>query len=62
MISHEIRNPLSAVLHCSEDIDEAISDHDNVDFSAIKEAVETINLCIQHQKNIVDDVKVKQYA
>ncbi|KAK4553207.1 hypothetical protein LTR86_009737 [Recurvomyces mirabilis] len=56
MISHEIRNPLSAVLHCSEDIDEAISDEDNVNLGAIKESVETINLCIQHQRNIVDDV------
>ncbi|KAK3671165.1 hypothetical protein LTR78_008966 [Recurvomyces mirabilis] len=56
MISHEIRNPLSAVLHCSEDIDEAISDESNIDLAAIQESVETINLCIQHQRNIVDDV------
>ncbi|KAK4900436.1 hypothetical protein LTR49_027473, partial [Elasticomyces elasticus] len=56
MISHEIRNPLSAVLHCSEDISEAISDTDHVDIPAIKEAVDTINLCLQHQRNIVDDV------
>ncbi|KAI7721175.1 hypothetical protein KC353_g1578 [Hortaea werneckii] len=56
MISHEIRNPLSAVLHCSEDIEEAIHDQNNVDVKAIRESVETINLCIQHQRNIVDDV------
>merc|ERR1711881_278861 len=56
MISHEIRNPLSAVLHCSEDIEEAIQDQKNVDVKTIKESVETINLCIQHQRNIVDDV------
>ncbi|EMD00847.1 hypothetical protein BAUCODRAFT_100388 [Baudoinia panamericana UAMH 10762] len=56
MISHEIRNPLSAVLHCSEDIEEAIQDEHNIDIAAIKDAVETINLCIDHQRNIVDDV------
>ena len=56
MISHEIRNPLSAVLHCSEDIDEAISNERRVDVPAIKEAIDTINLCLQHQRNIVDDV------
>lgn len=56
MISHEIRNPLSAVLHCSEDIEEAIADEKNIDIPAIHEAIETINLCISHQRNIVDDV------
>ena len=57
MISHEIRNPLSAILHCTEDIEEATRHgEDNVDLSAIREAVETINLCIDHQRNIVDDV------
>lgn len=47
MISHEIRNPLSALLHCSEDIEDAISDLSNVDIASIKESVETINVCIQ---------------
>ncbi|KAK5673941.1 hypothetical protein LTS10_013286 [Elasticomyces elasticus] len=56
MISHEIRNPLSAVLHCSEDIEEAVTDKSNVDIAAIKEAIETINLCISHQGRLLDDV------
>lgn len=56
MISHEIRNPLSAVLHCSEDIEDAVADHNNVDFAALAEAVETIKLCISHQRRLVDDV------
>jgi signal transduction histidine kinase len=58
MISHEIRNPLSAVLHCAEDITEAIavSDKNDIKIGMIKEAVETIHLCVKHQKNIVDDV------
>jgi hypothetical protein len=47
MISHEIRNPLSAMLHCTEDIDEAVSDPEEFDISSIKEAIETINVCIQ---------------
>jgi signal transduction histidine kinase len=47
MISHEIRNPLSAMLHSSEDIDDAINDPDNVDIARIKEAIEAIGVCIQ---------------
>lgn len=59
MISHEIRNPLSAMVHCVEDINEAIKGKgkdDKVDPEPIAEALDTINLCISHQKNIVDDV------
>lgn len=47
MISHEIRNPLSAMLHCSEDIDGAVSDPNDIDLASIKEAIETINVCIE---------------
>ncbi|KAJ5476255.1 CheY-like superfamily [Penicillium sp. IBT 31633x] len=58
MISHEIRNPLSAILHCTEDIQEAIYDKKPEDISvlSITEAAETISLCITHQKKIVNDV------
>lgn len=58
MISHEIRNPLSAVLHCAEDIGDAVRDKtsETIDTEIIQEAVETIALCVHHQKNIVDDV------
>ncbi|EME47082.1 hypothetical protein DOTSEDRAFT_69150 [Dothistroma septosporum NZE10] len=58
MISHEIRNPLSAVLHSAEDISEAIDSKSagGVDVNMIREAVETIHLCVIHQKHIVDDV------
>lgn len=64
MISHEIRNPLSAVLHCSEDIIRcANSIHSTGDVrdarSAAHEALEsaqTISYCVEHQKRIVDDV------
>ncbi|KAF5866579.1 hypothetical protein ETB97_011464 [Aspergillus alliaceus] len=58
MISHEVRNPLSAILHCTEDILEAVQ-HKNqkeIPLGVITQAAETISLCIAHQKKIVDDV------
>ncbi|KAJ6168200.1 hypothetical protein N7497_001043 [Penicillium chrysogenum] len=57
MISHEIRNPLSAILHCTEDIMAAV--HEKEDYkplSRVTESAETICLCISHQKKILDDV------
>ncbi|KAF1988919.1 hypothetical protein K402DRAFT_419252 [Aulographum hederae CBS 113979] len=58
MTSHEIRNPLSAILHCSEDIMECVRDRPaaEIDVDDIIEAAETITLCVSHQKNIVDDI------
>ncbi|GIK00094.1 hypothetical protein Aspvir_004109 [Aspergillus viridinutans] len=62
MISHEVRNPLSAILHCTEDILEAVHRARKGQSSAeethatIAQAAETIGLCVAHQKKIVDDV------
>ncbi|KAI4731011.1 hypothetical protein E4T49_01305 [Aureobasidium sp. EXF-10728] len=60
MISHEIRNPLSAVLHCAENILDAVKDgeaeSDNIAVDDIVDAVHTIQLCVDHQKTLVDDV------
>ncbi|KAJ5778482.1 hypothetical protein N7520_001728 [Penicillium odoratum] len=58
MISHEIRNPLSAILHCTEDIIEALHNKEKheVPLARIAESAETISLCIAHQKRILDDV------
>ena len=58
MISHEIRNPLSAILHCCEDILYEIHDKKmgQISLMNITESAETINLCITHQKKIVNDV------
>ncbi|KAJ6001219.1 hypothetical protein N7481_001628 [Penicillium waksmanii] len=58
MISHEIRNPLSAILHCTEDIIEALRDKEThvVPLARVAESAETISLCILHQKKILDDV------
>ncbi|KAI1840454.1 hypothetical protein JX266_013338 [Neoarthrinium moseri] len=77
MISHEIRNPLSAVLHCGEEVIGAMKTclenlecprHlSSVDGCAntgtfrqqilsTLDAANTIMYCVQHQKQIVDDV------
>ncbi|KAI1756176.1 hypothetical protein F4782DRAFT_323849 [Xylaria castorea] len=76
MISHEIRNPLSAVLHCGEqvvDVGRTALDTISRELSlpatlaplhqALKkqlnsavDAAKTIMYCVQHQKQIVDDV------
>ncbi|KAL2808308.1 hypothetical protein BJX63DRAFT_439461 [Aspergillus granulosus] len=61
MISHEVRNPLSAILHCAEDIMEAVQDQQRKgkeQLADIAEAAETINLCVAHQKKIIDDVLI----
>ncbi|KAF1343735.1 hypothetical protein BDV97DRAFT_380200 [Delphinella strobiligena] len=55
MISHEIRNPLSAVLHCQEDVLEAVH-KENIPMAEIVEACETIALCVSYQKTLVDDI------
>ncbi|KAJ5982752.1 CheY-like superfamily [Penicillium sp. IBT 35674x] len=58
MISHEIRNPLTAMLHCTEDIIEVLraTGEDAAPLSRITKSAETIGLCIAHQKRILDDV------
>lgn len=64
--SHEMRNPLSAMLMCADGIADSLKE-----FKALKEkteiiseelvesnldAAQTIVLCAQHQKRIIDDV------
>ena len=64
--SHEMRNPLSAILQCADEISttlttfqsESKSPQASLD-SALENAIDsahTIALCAQHQKRIVDDV------
>ncbi|KAF4553387.1 Response regulator receiver domain-containing protein 1 [Elsinoe fawcettii] len=67
MTSHEMRNPLSAILQCSDEISATMvkirdsqatlkgKDLDDSITSAL-EAAQTIALCAQHQKRIVDDI------
>ncbi|KAG9237820.1 aerobic respiration control sensor protein arcB [Amylocarpus encephaloides] len=64
--SHEMRNPLSAILQCADSISssikDALQDNDKIDpaiesvLEGSVEAAETIQLCAQHQKSIVDDI------
>lgn len=62
--SHEMRNPLSAILQCADEISTILSDFRTTGAAAIPpgivtdsiDAAQTIALCAQHQKRIVDDV------
>ncbi len=60
--SHEMRNPLSAILQLAEEISSSKESRgDNVGLlsdvlDSNVEAAQTITLCAQHQKRIVDDV------
>lgn len=61
--SHEMRNPLSAILQCADDISSALEVYQaskapppqDVVESCV-DAAQTISLCVQHQKSIVDDI------
>lgn len=62
MVSHEIRNPLSAVLHLAEEIREVTkeigSTHEDLkeQVADILDAADTILLCVSHQNTLVDDI------
>ncbi|KAL8728997.1 MAG: hypothetical protein Q9166_004998 [cf. Caloplaca sp. 2 TL-2023] len=64
--SHEMRNPLSAILQCADEIATTLSGYRSSEKPATKalenlldsniDAAQTIALCAQHQKRIVDDI------
>jgi PAS domain-containing protein len=58
-ISHEIRNPLSAVIHCAENILDAVhggeAKSDTIAVDEIVDAVHTIQLCVDHQVSLVEN-------
>ncbi|KFA53690.1 hypothetical protein S40293_03844 [Stachybotrys chartarum IBT 40293] len=62
--SHEMRNPLSAILQCADQIVNSISayatnkekEHLETMLEGCLDAANTINLCASHQKRIVDDI------
>ncbi|KAI1436789.1 hypothetical protein GGR50DRAFT_170129 [Xylaria sp. CBS 124048] len=65
--SHEMRNPLSAILQCADEIAATLTSKFPMDefrnseslrlaISGCLEAANTISLCASHQKRIVDDV------
>ena len=56
-----MRNPLSAILICSDDIRETLTNHSfsQADQAVVADCIEAANniaLCVQHQKSIVDDI------
>ena len=62
--SHEMRNPLSAILQCAEEISSSLlaykhSELRPMDSRVVSDCVDsaqTISLCAMHQKRIVDDI------
>ena len=62
--SHEMRNPLSAILQCSDEIASSLTTFRESGKQTIEEellnscldAAQIISLCSQHQKRIVDDI------
>ncbi|KAH8682652.1 aerobic respiration control sensor protein arcB [Xylariales sp. PMI_506] len=61
--SHEMRNPLSAILQCADDIMATLDVYRGEGNPPSSQAVDscldaahTILLCVQHQKSIVDDI------
>jgi len=62
--SHEMRNPLSAILQCSDEITTSLTKFRQTEERVIPDellmscldSAQIINLCSQHQKRIVDDV------
>lgn len=68
MTSHEMRNPLSAILQCSDEITMSLTEYRSTDEESKSpdrlaevlegsiDAAQTIALCAQHQKRIVDDI------
>jgi signal transduction histidine kinase len=66
-ISHEVRNPLSAMLQLANSISGSLDGYKDKEMSAEEylhliqeniEAAKTIVFCAQHQRNILDDVLV----
>jgi hypothetical protein len=56
-----MRNPLSAILICSDDIRDTLTNHNfsQDDQAVVADCIEAANniaLCVQHQKSIVDDI------
>lgn len=59
--SHEMRNPLSSIALCADDIRDSLSQYkfSADDLGVVTECIEAANniaLCVQHQKSIVDDI------
>ncbi|KAL1297626.1 hypothetical protein AAFC00_006183 [Neodothiora populina] len=58
MVSHEIRNPLSAILQLADGILTSVESQAGKTSEQVLDAAQTIVLCAHHQRKIVDDVLV----
>lgn len=64
VVSHEMRNPLSAIVHCADAIASAVGDTKVLEFpeaclEALKDNVQSAEIilqCANHQKRIIDDI------
>ena len=56
MTSHEIRNPLSAMIHCTDEIIQNCQTTTDENSKDTLEAAHTIEYCAKHIRNIVGDV------
>ncbi|KAK6003067.1 hypothetical protein QM012_000912 [Aureobasidium pullulans] len=65
MVSHEMRNPLSAIFQCSDEILDTINRHKiqpgtpamtTSQLKSLEDAAHTIALCAQHQNGIFNDI------
>lgn len=63
LLSHELRNPLSAIFQLADTVINSFPEGDSVSSSELEEALKsnienanTIIMCAKHQKRIVDDV------
>ena len=65
VVSHEMRNPLSAIFQCTDEILETIQTHVKrsdppsmtvSQLRSLEEAAHTIALCAQHQSGIFNDI------
>ena len=64
--SHEMRNPLSAILQCADEIESSLKEYEPVEDDSYQslaklldsaiDSAQTIALCASHQKRIVDDI------
>ena len=64
--SHEIRNPLSSIVHSADEIIQCLTDLQRLStetcavakgaLDSAKDATDTILFCAQHSKRIVDDI------
>jgi signal transduction histidine kinase/CheY-like chemotaxis protein/PAS domain-containing protein len=58
MTSHEVRNPVSAIIQCADSIISSLR-HPLAGKDAIEDSIDSANIiisCAQHQKRIVDDI------